>query len=125
MAARDCYAAMGSLPKELRISGGAARSGSLRKILSAMVNAPIRVSARKEAGAAGCVMMAAVAIGVYPDMKACIEDWVVPLLGDAEKPDPLLAHRYDDVFKNYQTARKALQPTWASLVRARNQCANQ
>lgn len=120
MAARDCYEVMETQPKELRITGGAAKSGSLRKILSATVNAPVRVSAREEAGAAGCAMMAAVAIGVYPDMKSCIEDWVVPLLGDAEGPDPQLAHLYDDVFKNYQTARKALHPTWAGLAQARN-----
>lgn len=119
MAARDCYAAMETKPKELRITGGAARSASLRQILSAAVNAPVRVSAREEAGAAGCAMMAAVAIGTYPTMEACIADWVTPLLGDVEAPDPDLAEIYDDLFDNYQRSRKALKPTWAALADTR------
>ena len=51
MAMRDCYLAMGQLPGELRLSGGAARSRALRAILSAATQAPVRVSAREEAGA--------------------------------------------------------------------------
>ena len=88
MAARDCYAAMGELPSELRLSGGAARSPSLRAVLAAAVHAPVRVSSREEAGAAGAAMMAAVAIGAYPSMDDCIARWVTPLLGAAEAPDP-------------------------------------
>ena len=52
MAARDCYAAMGDMPSELRLTGGAARSRSLRGVLAAAVQAPVRVSSREEAGAA-------------------------------------------------------------------------
>ena len=35
-------------------------------------------------------MMAAVAIGAYPAMDDCIAQWVTPLLGAAEPPDPAL-----------------------------------
>ena len=83
LATRDCYEAMGELPSELRLSGGAARSQGLRGILAAAVHAPVRVSSREEAGAAGAAMMAAVAIGAYPSMDACIAEWVTPLLGAA------------------------------------------
>ena len=34
MAARDCYAAMGPMPLELRLTGGAARSPALRGVLA-------------------------------------------------------------------------------------------
>ena len=74
MATRDCYAAMGDMPSELRITGGAARSRALRGSLSAAVNAPVRISGREEAGAAGVAMMAAVAVGAYPDMDSCIAE---------------------------------------------------
>jgi erythritol kinase len=67
-AARDCYAAMGPLPREVRLTGGAARSPALRKILGAAVGADIRTSAREEAGAAGAAMIAAVCVGLYPSM---------------------------------------------------------
>ena len=119
MAMRDCYAAMGPLPAELRLTGGAARSRSLRAILSAALGAPVRVSARDEAGAAGAAMMAAVAIGAYPDMQACIAEWVTPLLGAAELPDPALVMAYDRLFPAFSAARHALPPAWDALARAR------
>ena len=56
MAARDCYAAMGDMPNELRLTGGAARSPALRKVLAAALDTPVRISAREEAGAAGCAL---------------------------------------------------------------------
>ena len=119
MAMRDCYAAMGPLPGELRLTGGAARSRGLRGILSAALNAPVRVSDRDEAGAAGAAMMAAVAIGAYPDMNACIAEWVTPLLGASEAPDPALVAAYDRLFPAFSAARQALPPAWSALARAR------
>ncbi|MDB6180433.1 FGGY-family carbohydrate kinase [Paracoccus fistulariae] len=119
MAMRDCYAAMGRLPSELRLTGGAARSSALRGILSASLNAPGRVTHRDEAGAAGAAMMAAVAIGAYPDMESCIAEWVTPLLGEAEPPDPQLVAAYDRLFPAFQTSRQALSPAWAALKSTR------
>ncbi|WP_292201370.1 FGGY-family carbohydrate kinase [Mesorhizobium sp.] len=123
LAMRDCYAAMGDLPSELRLSGGAARSQGLRGILSAAVHAPVRVSSREEAGAAGCAMMAAVAIGAYGDMDACIADWVTPLLGPVEAPDPALIGVYDGQFPAFGAARRALGPAWDMLAAQRRNTA--
>ncbi|EYD77516.1 Erythritol kinase EryA [Rubellimicrobium mesophilum DSM 19309] len=115
MAMRDCYAAMGPLPSELRLTGGAARSRSLRGVLAAATGARVRVSSREEAGAAGAAMMAAVAIGAYPSMAACIDEWVVPLLGAPEAPDSSLVAAYDSLFPAYLAARRGLSPAWAAL----------
>ncbi|WP_082529298.1 FGGY-family carbohydrate kinase [Aurantimonas sp. Leaf443] len=112
MATRDCYAAMGPMPAELRLTGGAARSRALRGVLSAATGAPVRVSQREEAGAAGAAMMAAVAIGVYPSMEDCIGEWVTPLLGDPEAPDARLTETYESLYPAYMAARRALEPTW-------------
>jgi erythritol kinase len=116
MATRDCYAAMGAMPDELRLTGGAARSRALRGVLSASIDAPVRISDREEAGAAGAAMMAAVALRIYPDMDACIDEWVSPLLGKAEAPDPELARHYDRLFPAYAEARRALTPVWEALA---------
>lgn len=116
MATRDCYAAMGDMPGELRLTGGAARSRAIRGTLAAALNAPVRVSAREEAGAAGAAMMAAVAIGAYPDMDACIAEWVAPLLGASEAPDAAQARRYEELFAAYKEARLALVPIWDKLA---------
>ena len=119
MAARDCYSAMGEMPRELRLTGGAARSAALRRVLAAALDTPVRVSARDEAGAAGCAMMAAVAIGAYDTMDACIADWTTPLLGEPEAPDPGLVPVYDTLFTNYRHARDGLAPVWDGLAAAR------
>lgn len=119
MAMRDCYVAMGGLPGELRLSGGAARSRGLRSILSAAMRAPVRVSSREEAGAAGAAMMAAVAIGAYKSMQACNAEWVTPLLGKPEAPDATLVAAYDRLFPAFQSARLGLVPAWDDLATAR------
>ena len=115
MATRDCYMAMGDSPSELRLTGGAARSKALRGVLSASVNAPVRISSREEAGAAGAAMMSAVAIGAYASMDDCIADWVTPLLGQAEAPDAALAERYDRLYPAYVDVRQSLPKVWDTL----------
>lgn len=115
-AARDCYAAMGPLPREVRLTGGAARSPALRKILGAALGADIRTSAREEAGAAGAAMIAAVCVGLYPSMDACVGEWVTPLLGEAEPSDRNLAAIYDKMTPSYMLARQALRPVWRAMA---------
>ncbi|WP_425072043.1 FGGY family carbohydrate kinase [Sagittula sp. S175] len=124
MAARDCYAEMGEMPSELRITGGAARSRALRAVLSACTEAPVRVSQRDEAGAAGCAMMAAVAIYAYPDMQSCIAEWVTPLLGQPEQPDADLTRTYAALYPTYRAARQALTPIWDQLAAHRHDSHN-
>jgi erythritol kinase len=84
--------------------------------LSAAINAPVRVSRREEAGAAGVAMMAAVAIGAYRNMDDCIAEWVTPLLGEAEAPDAAQAERFERLFKAYVMVRQAVAPAWDQLV---------
>ncbi len=114
-AARDCYAVMGPIPKEIRVTGGAARSKALQLILASVLNAEIRTVSREEAGAAGTAMIAAVQQKLFPDMAACAKAWVDPYLGASTKPDANLASQYDRVFPNYVAARKAMRPIWKGL----------
>jgi erythritol kinase len=123
-AARDCYAAMGHRPAEVRITGGAARSRALRRILSSELDAPVRTCAREEAGAAGAAMMAAVALGAFSDIAAACRIWVDPLLGDAEPPDAGLARRYDALFPVYQAVHQSMHPVWSDLARIRRELAH-
>ena len=118
-AARDCYAAMGHLPEEIRLAGGAARSKALKTIIAAALDAPVRESSRQEAGAAGAAMMAAVAVGVFPDLAAATDRWVRPLLGDLVRPDPALAAIYAQAFPAYVATRMAMPPVWADLAAIR------
>lgn len=115
-AARDCYAAMGPLPREVRVTGGAARSPALRRILGAALGADIRISEREEAGAAGAAMIAAVSVGQYGSMDECVGEWVTPLLGEAEPSDRGLAAIYDKVIPSYMLAHQALRPVWRAMA---------
>lgn len=119
-AMRDCYSLMGEMPKELRLTGGAARSKALRHIIAAGIDTPLRVSNREEAGAAGAAMMAAVAIKVFPRMEDCIATWVTPLLGVVEAPDPVLAARAAKLFKVYKHTRQQLAPVWRDFAAFRS-----
>lgn len=119
-AARDCYGAMGHVPEEIRIAGGASRSRSFKTILASALATPVRDSRRQEAGAAGAAMMAAVAIGAFPDLGAATARWVAPLLGDLVRPEPELVAVYAEAFPAYVMARKVMPPVWAELASLRN-----
>ncbi|WP_315797967.1 FGGY-family carbohydrate kinase [Bradyrhizobium sp. SZCCHNRI3043] len=118
-AARDCYAAMGPLPTEIRLTGGAARSRALGAILGAALGSTIRVCRREEAGASGAAMIAAVATGLYSDMMICAEEWVRPYLDEPQAPDAALAERYAQLFPVYVEARLAARPVWKQLAAQR------
>ncbi len=114
-AARDCYSAMGPIPKEIRITGGAARSKALRVILASALNANVRSVSREEAGAAGTAMIAAVQQKLFPDMTACANTWVEPYLGTSTEPDSNLNTRYEKIFPHYVATRKTMRPIWRGL----------
>lgn len=120
MASRDCYLALGDLPDQVTLTGGAARSDALRATLAATLGASVRQSTRAEAGAAGAAMIAAVAIGAYPDMNACVSEWVIPALTELEPPDADLKRKYDMLFPEYVASRDAIRPTWSNLSQLRN-----
>jgi erythritol kinase (D-erythritol 1-phosphate-forming) len=114
-AARDCYSAMGEIPKEIRVTGGAARSKALRVILASTLKAKVRSVTREEAGAAGAAMISAVQQKLFSDMTACANSWVEPHLGVSTEPDATLSKRYDQMFPHYVETRKAMRPVWRGL----------
>ncbi|EJN03077.1 FGGY-family carbohydrate kinase [Phyllobacterium sp. YR531] len=116
LAARDCYAAMGPLPERVRVTGGAARSASLRKILGGALGASIQTSEREEAGAAGTAMIAAVSLGIYGSMADCVKDWVTPSQRTPEPIDVELSAIYEEAFPAYRQSRLALQDTWHTMA---------
>lgn len=117
-AARDCYVAMGSIPAVVLLTGGAARSKAIRSIFGSVLGAVLRTTERAEAGAAGAAMMAAVNIGHYDSMDACVRQWVHPLLGPSEAFDASLHDHYKNLFTSYVDARTVLTPVWHAQAKA-------
>jgi erythritol kinase len=124
LAARDCYAVMGDMPAEVRVTGGAARSSALRLMLASTLGARVRSVERAEAGAAGAAMMAAVQQKVYPSLAACVAQWVDPLLGPATAPDHRLAATYERSFALYRDTRERMRPVWRAMLASRREAAN-
>jgi erythritol kinase (D-erythritol 1-phosphate-forming) len=114
-ASRDCYAAMGNIPDEIRITGGGARSQAMRVILASVLNANIRSVERDEGGAAGAAMISAVQQKLYPTMQDCADDWVNAKLSPFVKPDHALVQTYDRAFDLYQNTRIKMQPIWREM----------
>ena len=120
-AARDCYLASGSIPREVRLSGGAARSMAIRTIVAAALDANVRTLSREEIGAAGAAMMAAVKIEAYADMRECAQAWVAPRLNEITAPDPQLSQLYSKLYPVYRSIRSAMSPAWDRLGRVRRE----
>ncbi|MEZ5930746.1 MAG: FGGY-family carbohydrate kinase [Alphaproteobacteria bacterium] len=117
-AGRDCYRALDLLPEEIRMAGGAANSALCRKILAAVVGAPVRTVERAEAGAAGAALTAAVSIGLYDDVADGLKDWVTPHLGALEPVDRELAAVYDPLFPAYRDGYRHMQSIWQTLYQS-------
>lgn len=120
LAARDCYAAMGGVPDEVRLTGGAAKSDAIREIISATLGTSVRQSVREESGATGAAMIAAVSVGGAPDMENCIKTWVSPTLGKTERADAHLCETYAKTFPDFVATREALRPIWHRLAHSKD-----
>ena len=119
LAARDCYESMGRIPDEIRLGGGAAQSLALQRIMASVLDRPVRVADRAEAGAAGASMIAAVKHGYFDHVASCTARWVTPSIGEAVRPDPELSALYDGLFEAYVAARDASPTVWRRLAQLR------
>jgi erythritol kinase (D-erythritol 1-phosphate-forming) len=117
-AARDCYAVMGKIPREIRVTGGGARSFAMRSIFASVLKTNVRTVDRDEAGAAGAAMIAAVQQSIYPSMNECVQDWVNTSLGAVVRPEEALADIYDEAFETFVETRIKMQPTWQVMRNA-------
>ena len=119
LASRDCYTAMGAIPSEIRLTGGAARSQSLRCLFANTLGTNLRTCDREEAGAAGAAMMAALNLGHYSSMDECVSAWVTPNLSELEEFDSAEKDIMDTVYETYQTTRTVLSDVWKAQARYR------
>lgn len=120
LATRDCYAALGALPEEIRLSGGAARSPALRQLLASVTGRPVRVSHREECGAAGAAITAAVSIGWHADVRATLPTWVDPYLDAAvTAPDAQETALYDQIYGHYREMARQARGPWRALAESR------
>jgi gluconokinase len=79
---------------EVRITGGAFRSGLWRDVLAAMLNRPLVFTADAEGSARGAAALGLVALDVAPDLEAALELLPGPATAEQVEPDPTLVEAY-------------------------------
>ncbi|WP_158080986.1 FGGY-family carbohydrate kinase, partial [Pelomonas sp. KK5] len=115
-----CYEALGELPAEIRLAGGAARSPAMRQLLASVTGRPVRISHREECGAAGAAISAAVAIGTHASVREMLPQWVDACLDPAvTAPDAAQAAFYDALFPVYREMAQRGREPWHALAQAR------
>ena len=100
-------------PRAARFAGGAARSRQWLEIFAAAIGLPLELAAAEELGALGAAIIAAVGVGLYPDLETAVA--AMTSVRDRIEPDPALTDilaRRGAVFK---ALRDALDPLWATL----------
>ncbi|NLF68831.1 MAG: carbohydrate kinase [Candidatus Anammoximicrobium sp.] len=99
-----------SPPKQIRLSGGAARSAVWVQMFADILQTPVAVPAGTELGALGAAIGAAVALGCYRTYEAACAAMV--RVTRACEPDRALADVYERKYARYRKVLDALAPLW-------------
>ena len=81
-AARDCYAALGLQPAEVRVVDAGSAGTAARAALAACLGVPLRTSACAAPAATGAALVAAVSLGHYRTLADGFAEWVEPRLSE-------------------------------------------
>jgi len=100
-------------PHAARFGGGAARSAPWLEIFAAAIDLPLELAATSELGALGAAIVAAVGVGLYPDLETAVA--AMTRVDRRIEPDPELVETLARRRTIYGELRDALQPVWAKL----------
>jgi L-xylulokinase len=100
-------------PAAVRLAGGAANSRTWAQIFSDVFQLPVETVDVKEIGALGCAMAAAVASGVYKDLKDAATHMVT--ITHRLEPDAGKAAAYARKYQRYRKVSEALEGIWGEF----------
>jgi sugar (pentulose or hexulose) kinase len=106
----DCYRALDADVREIRITGGGARSALWRDICAAAMMRPLLIPEAEETGALGVAMLAAHLVGIHEDLLSAAAK--MARISDTIEPDPVLGARYAQAFPLFAEIGEALIPLW-------------
>jgi xylulokinase len=98
--------------RQVRLSGGGARSPLWRQILADALDVELVTTATTEGAAYGAALLAAVGAGRFPDVQSAVDQTVT--LGDSVSPTPA-ASAYEALYPHYRALYPALQKQFAAL----------
>ncbi|GAB1482922.1 FGGY-family carbohydrate kinase [Treponema sp.] len=99
--------------KAARLAGGAANSMLWAQIFADVLGLSIELIETKELGTLGCAMAAAVAAGVYPDLKSAANKMVK--VKARIEPDPEAVAIYEKKYERYLKISQALDGLWGEF----------
>ena len=97
-------------PEAIRMTGGVARSEVWCQMFADIFGLPVEVPRASELGALGAAMIAAVGLGVYPDLAAASS----AMTGIARRHEPNTANHgvYQARYRRFQETIEAMKPLW-------------
>lgn len=100
--------------RQVRVSGGGARSPLWRQILADVLGAELVTVNTTEGAAYGAALLAGVGVGIWPDGEsACAA--TVRITGSTV-PTPDAVNAYHNFYKRYQSLYPALKHQWSTAV---------
>lgn len=117
MVIRDCLAATGAAPTELRVCGGGSASAAWLGLIADVTGLPVRRPADAEVGARGAYLVGLAATGGAPSVAQAAARHV--RLRAAVEPDPARRDLYDEVFADFLALRANGSDAWPRLARMR------
>ena len=100
-------------PRAARFAGGAARSKPWLDIFAAAIDLPLELAAASELGALGAAIVAAVGVGLYPDLETAVA--AMSHVRGRIEPDRARVETMARRRASYGELVEALKPTWAKL----------
>ena len=100
-------------PRAIRLSGGAARSVVWTQMFADIMQLPVETVAAQEAGALGCAIAAASAVGEYSSLDTAIQGMTE--IREAVMPNRSLAEQYDKKYKLYVRTIECLDGLWDDM----------
>jgi len=110
LAIRDCYTAMDANVREIRLSGGGARSRIWGQMIADTVGAPVIIPAGSEFGTRGAALLAGVGIGWFDSIVEAAASAIQ--IDRVYQPNAQLKALYDENYALYSAARDTLRPIW-------------
>lgn len=100
--------------RQVRVSGGGAKSALWRQILTDVMNAELVTVNTTEGAAFGAALLAGVGAGVWPSIQEACRDVIHTV--DATRPQAEAISQYEQAYRLFQGLYPALKPTFDALA---------
>jgi erythritol kinase (D-erythritol 1-phosphate-forming) len=114
---RECLAASGTTPTELRVCGGGAANATWCQLIADITGVRTARCQDHEIGARGAMVMGAAHTGVVPDVATAVDRYVI--LRDGFEPDPTRHRAYQMLYADFRALREVASAGWPRLAAMR------